>query len=779
MSAELRVLIVEDSQDDALLLIRELGKGGWKIVHQRVDTAEAMRAALKSQSWDIVIADHAMPLFSGAAALAMLRELAIDLPFMLVSGKVSEDTAAEAMKAGAHDYFFKGDLKRLVPAVERELREAKRRSKARKTERQLYKRDRQLADAQRLAQLGTWHLNFVTHLSVWSDESERILGRQPNQSPATLDEFLECIHPEDRIFFTGPLSTREVTHIEHDFRLVCEQAAGRFVHIRGQVIRDEAGNATEASGMIQDITDRKRADVELQKAKDAAESASRAKSEFLANMSHEIRTPMTAIVGFADMMMSSDPNAPDHAECIQTIRRNAAHLLELINEILDISKIEAGQMHIERIECDLPELLVEVISLMRSRAQEKSLQFHVKCLGKLPHRICTDPLRLRQILVNLIGNAIKFTSEGFVELRINCSRADQSSVLRIDIADSGIGMNDDQMGRIFQPFTQAEGSTTRKFGGTGLGLTISRRLARLLGGDTTVASELGKGSVFSVCVDAGPLENAQWVSDLTDASLQSKPARWEGEEIQLRGRILLADDSKDNRRLLSTHLKMADAEVEMAENGQIAVDRAMSESFDLILLDMQMPVMDGYTAARELRARECRLPIIALTAFAMSEDRQKCLDSGCTDYLTKPVEREALLQTLSYHLGQRSAPATPAKPKQTAAFDPSGPIKSSLMNYPGMAKIIAEFIRDLPEEIEHLNEFLRHKDMDSLRRVVHQLRGTCGGYGFDPVTQVAAAAETAIKAGENYESIAPKIDALIQTLRRIEGFNQNRASLAA
>ena len=393
-------------------------------------------------------------------------------------------------------------------------------------------------------------------------------------------------------------------------------------------------------------------------ASQAAEAASRAKTAFLANMSHEIRTPMTAILGYADMMLEPGQTISDRHDCLQVVRRNARHLLELINNVLDISKIEADKLTIDPSPTDLPDLLSDLVSLMRPRAAEKGLTFDLEASGKLPRTINTDPLRLRQILINLVGNAIKFTGTGKVKLRVALeSPATTNAALRCDIIDTGIGLTHDQLARLFQPFAQADNSTTRRYGGTGLGLTISRRLANLLGGDVTATSTPGRGSTFTLRLDAGPADRLTFVEAVNEALRPKTNQKTATPEPawSLKGRILLCEDGPDNQRLICAHLRRAGAQVTVADNGRLGVDAALDaikghKPYDVILMDMQMPELDGYGAASELRKKNCTTPIIALTAHAMSQDREKCLAAGCTDYLTKPVEKGALLRTIAKYL---------------------------------------------------------------------------------------------------------------------------------
>jgi signal transduction histidine kinase/CheY-like chemotaxis protein/HPt (histidine-containing phosphotransfer) domain-containing protein len=785
MSELLNVLFVEDSENDAKLLLMELRRGGWTLSHERVETADAMKAALASRSWQLIIADYSMPRFSGPAALELARKEADGVPFILISGKVGEETAVQAMRAGADDYLFKGDLNRLIPAVQRELRDAEERREARKIERELQKRDAQLIDAQRLAHLGTWHADLRSGEAVWSDEASKILGTDccglARGKALTFEEMIACLEPSEARQFKYLLGSTDVTTIAMDCQLKCAEADTRFVHIRGEIVRDEKGTAVEAAGMIQDITDRHLAEVQLQQARDAAEQANRAKSEFLANMSHEIRTPMTAILGFADMMLAPNQGPKEREECVRTVRRNAVHLLEIINDILDLSKIEAGRMMVERIPCNIANLLADLISLMRPRAVEKGLTFDVAFDGAIPSEITTDPTRLRQILVNLIGNAIKFTEAGGVKMVVSSAAQDSKQFLKVDIIDSGIGLTPEQIARLFKPFSQAEESTTRKFGGTGLGLTISQQFSGLLGGKITIASKPGVGSTFSLRVDAGDVSNSKMLSDVSELALTDSQASEKWEEIPLQGRILLAEDGKDNQRLLSTHLRASGAEVVIADNGQIAVEQAAKSSFDVILMDMQMPVMDGYTAARTLRERGFTTPIIALTAYAMAEDRQKCKASGCTDYLSKPIDRKLLLSTVGHYMSAKIPLSvdTEASSFQLApAVGRGDKIKSSLLGYPGMKNIILEFIEGLPEELQKISDSLERFDMTTLRRTVHQIRGAAGGYGFDQITGPAAAAEESIRAEASIDVIREKIDGLTDIIRRIDGFHESEIQTA-
>jgi PAS domain S-box-containing protein len=558
------------------------------------------------------------------------------------------------------------------------------------------------------------------------------------------------------------------------------------VEFVSNVYREGRHNVIQCN--IRDITERKRLAEALTNATREAETANRSKSKFLANMSHEIRTPMGAILGFADMLLHKSPEECAQAGCVQIIQRNSLHLLELINEILDLSKVEAGQMKVECVSCDLPVLLSEIISLMGPRAAEKGLAFGVTFHGSIPHLIQSDPLRLRQILVNLVGNSVKFTQSGRIDLDVTDEGAGGPSiVLRIDVIDSGIGMSPELLGRLFVPFTQGDASITRKFGGTGLGLTISRQMAKLLSGDVTATSQPGIGSAFTVKVDGGPSAGVEWLEGLTESTLPATADQKTQANVQLSGRILLVEDGADNQRLLRMQLGDAGATVTSALDGQIAVDLATTQTFDLILMDMQMPVMDGYAATIELRRRGLTIPIIALTAYAMAEDRDRCLTAGCSAYLPKPIEEDTLLRTVREHLGTDPAPV----PNDRRAADAAGPplptadaggsnfIKSSLAGDPRVMQIMPEFVDGLPGNVGKMIDLLKRNDLSAVQWVAHHLLGVCGGYGFATISQSARTVEQLIKAGKDLGSITTDVQTLIELIRRIDGYDQSKESAAA
>ncbi|MBX2850653.1 MAG: response regulator [Phycisphaeraceae bacterium] len=421
--------------------------------------------------------------------------------------------------------------------------------------------------------------------------------------------------------------------------------------------KDELGDmARSFNRMAMDLEkaleiDRKRAE---------AEASNAAKSAFLANMSHEIRTPMNAILGFTDLLLADGITEADCKDYIQTIQRNGDHLMCVINDILDLSKVESGKMSVESVQTSLPDLVGRVSSLMRSKAQQKGVQIKQVTGEDMPEYVFTDPVRLRQILINLMGNAIKFTHEGSVILRANHKRIDdQRAELIFEVRDTGIGIPPEKIEKLFKPFNQADESITRHYGGTGLGLTLSKQFVDLLGGEIQVESIPGQGSTFRVIV---PVKLAQTrstttkTSEATGTNQDQTPAtdRFPGV------RVLLAEDGKDNQRLIMFHLKKLGVEVELCENGKDAYERALEQRdagapFDLILMDMQMPVMDGYTATSRLREEGYAGPVIALTAHAMSGDRQRCIAAGCDDYETKPINSERLAQLIRARLQPKRA----------------------------------------------------------------------------------------------------------------------------
>jgi PAS domain S-box-containing protein len=416
---------------------------------------------------------------------------------------------------------------------------------------------------------------------------------------------------------------------------------------------DIHGKTVGLVGVSRDITDEKRAREELAQAKAAAEAASEAKSRFLANMSHEIRTPMTAVLGFAELLAEADCSEKERSDYVATIQESGKALLQLIDDVLDLAKIEAGRIALAPVDCSPRRVVDEVAGLLRVAARRKRLALEVRYVEPLPESIHTDPVRLRQILVNFVGNAIKFTEQGEVRVQVSSSDGPRGARIHFAVTDTGIGIRSEHLADIFRPFNQADSSMSRQVGGAGLGLTISRRLAQMRGGEIVVESSPGKGSTFVLSIDAGESAPAAVVPE--DSRTAAEAWSGAGKPTSLAGRVLLVEDTPANRHLIQTMLRKAGATVEVAENGEEACRKAEASAaagkpYDLILMDIQMPEMDGHEAVTRLRGQGWRGPIVALTAYAMNGDREKCLASGCDGYLPKPISRESLLETVGRHL---------------------------------------------------------------------------------------------------------------------------------
>ncbi|MHC5004441.1 MAG: ATP-binding protein, partial [Planctomycetota bacterium] len=478
----------------------------------------------------------------------------------------------------------------------------------------------------------------------------------------------------------------------------------------------------------------------LHEAVDRAESANRVKSEFLARMSHEVRTPMTAILGYADILLRSGGLEAGSRRAVVAVRRNADHLLALLNDVLDLSKIEAGQMALQTERCRLLPIIAELESMMVMRAVERGLAFRVVYDTAVPKYLRTDRVRFQQILANLLGNAIKFTDAGTVTLRF---RLDDSGPLIVTVEDTGIGIDPAHLETIFQPFTHGPRGAER--GGTGLGLDISRRLAEMLGGRITVRSHHGRGTVFTLSLDPGetpvlidpsrePAEagdREDLLSELVKQSLQGR-------------RILVVDDNPDNQRIIAYILEQAGARAELAENGEIGV-RAVLEGetagapYDLIVMDMDMPVKDGYTATAELRAAGVETPIVALTAHAMTGDKERCLRAGCNDYVSKPVDSEFLIETIRQHLAPPESAATEVREDGSSA--------ASFASHPAFAALRVEYVASFRDLIERIRAACTDGRTEEARCAAHKIKGTAANYGYPAITEAAARAEQHLAAG--------------------------------
>ena len=539
--------------------------------------------------------------------------------------------------------------------------------------------------------------------------------------------------------------------------------------------------ATDVTEEVQAEERRKAYEAELKQAKDAAEAADRTKSNFLARMSHEIRTPMTAILGFADLMLNPAQSRVEQVSALQAIRRNGAHLISLINDMLDLSKVEAGQLEVVEEQFDPMTIASDVLSSIRPRAREKGIQLELRDAGALPRWIRSDPLRVRQVLYNLLSNAVKFTRVGSVTLELSCdTQADGQVALTAAVIDTGIGIAAEHFEGLFEPFCQVDPSMSREFGGTGLGLSICRNLAALLGGRIEMTSKLGEGSTFRMELllgaDAvGPVERRAVREVLKDRALSHAEA---DRDYDLYGkRVLLAEDGIDNQRILKAFLELAHAEVTIVDDGQQAVERVMEafdayRPFDFVLMDMQMPVLDGYGAVAELRRRGYTGLISALTAHAMVEEQTRCMTAGCDLFLSKPIDRKSLVRAIAMAIEGRKHGDAP-QVESAVASERTMRLTSPFANDPDLCGPLADFVESLPLIARDIDHARKSDDRPALRRICHQLKGSAGLYVLPRIS--AAAREIERVEGGERSDLDVAVDELLELMRSVDGYHESAA----
>ncbi|WMN60195.1 ATP-binding protein [Pseudoalteromonas xiamenensis] len=478
---------------------------------------------------------------------------------------------------------------------------------------------------------------------------------------------------------------------------------------------------------------------ELEQLASELRDASESKSRFLANMSHEIRTPMTSIIGYADGIVLGDIKPNERNNAIGIILQNARHVLGLINDILDMSKIEANRLEVELIESNLFDTIAQVESLLGKQIRDKGLEFELKYHFPLPDYIVIDPTRLRQILLNLTSNAMKFTTVGKISIEVK--QADNR--LFISVKDTGIGMTSQEQKQLFTAFYQADSSTSRKYGGTGLGLNISKSLAQKLDGDIEVKSEVGSGTEFTLTLGLYPTDKTRWISNFEEIHRDYQDQQYHRAEEQntvLEGKVLLAEDHEDNRKLISRILERMGLDVTCVENGQLAVQAVLDDEFDLILMDIQMPVMDGEQALNFILATGSSTPVIALTANTMRHEIERYLKQGFIDHLAKPIDREVFAKKVSHYL---NAPT----PKEVSLPEDE------------FARLQEKYISGLHEQKVQIQNQAKYQDYEGLGRSIHAVKGTAGMFDCNTIQEKATALDSALK-----EQDFTRIDELVSQL---------------
>ncbi|MBG6185727.1 response regulator [Flavobacterium sp. CAN_S2] len=751
MALVLKILIIDDDKIDSITISRSISQSGMIAEVDSVFSAKEGMEKIESMYYDLIFLDYLMPDTDGISFLKKVRTAGIETPIIFVTSQGDEKIASQAILSGASDYIPKTLL--TPDGVSQSIRNAMKLHESIKlrkdTELALKVNANRLLEAQKLAKIGSWEINLSNNEAYFSDEFFTIFEVE-NQAIASIDFFKSCFtDAEDLALYEDNLEHVKNTNAEVQFQHSITSKKGTLKHISVFIkcLNDETGKPCKILGTIQDISEQKRTEAELIKAKELAEKAVVIKEQFLTNMSHEIRTPMNGIIGFARILESTNLDN-DQKQSVEAIKKASHNLMFIINDILDFSKIEANKVTFEAVDFSLSKTVNSVIELLCPNAKEKKIKLLYDIDPDINDNLIGDPTKLSQILVNLVGNALKFTEKGYVEVVVTeMLETETDSLIKFSVIDTGIGIPKDKIDSIFESFNQASNETTRKYGGTGLGLTITRKLVELQGGKITVESVVSKGSEFSFSLEykkaqKGTANNTK-LKNVAIAPDFLKDIK-----------ILLVEDNELNQLLAVKVFGKWDKQIDIADNGKIAIEKITNNDYDIILMDIQMPEMDGNELTYHIRTKmgdKSAVPIIALTAHATLEEEKRCLQNGMNDYLSKPYDFNVLLEKLYQNLNKNKgntikSPELPTPEMTTEKLINFKYLKDFAEGDDSFIKnMISIFLENTPETMAIILKSNKNDDIKTLKEEIHKLKSSISLLGITKASDSIAIIENEIE----------------------------------
>ncbi|MBP4143004.1 response regulator [Flavobacterium sp. P4023] len=747
MAVVLKILIMDDDKIDSITISRSIAQSGIIADVDTVFSAKEGLVLILSLQYDLIFLDYMMPDTDGISFLKKIRDLEIETPVIFVTSQGDEKVASQAILSGASDYIPKTLL--TPDGVSQSIRNAIKLHESLKlrkiTELELKVNSNRLLEAQKLAKIGTWEVNLSNNELFFSEEFFTIFEVEKDNSP-TIEFINSCFtNPKDLALFEKNLNIvkRKNKEVQFHHSITTKKGNIKYINQFIKCLNDEKDKPYKILGTIQDISEQKRTEAELIKAKELAEEAVVIKEQFLTNMSHEIRTPMNGIIGFSKVLENTKLDN-DQKQSVEAIKKAGQNLMVIINDILDFSKIEANKMTFEEVNFSLSKTVISVIELLISNAKEKKIKLLYDIDSNINDNLIGDPTKLLQILLNLVGNALKFTEKGFVELIVTeLQQTATDCLLKFSVIDTGIGIPEDKIDSIFESFNQASNETTRKYGGTGLGLTITRKLVELQGGKITVESDVSKGSEFSFSLHYKKAQDTIGnTNDLDDKKVSP--------EFLKNIKILLVEDNELNQLLAIKVFKKWDKEIDVAANGKIAIEKITNNNYDIILMDIQMPEMDGIELTNYIRTHmgvKANTPIIALTAHATVGEERKCIDNGMNDYLSKPYDFEVLLSKLNQNLKSSKVQSSVLKvyknPEITSEnlFDFKYLKDLAEGDFAFIKNMVALFLNNTPQTLDAILDSNQNDDIKVLNDEIHKLKSSLSLLGITKASESVAIIE--------------------------------------